>query len=586
MAPPATEAETPSARASRAALFVLVIMVAVTPWPYGAAHPRAVRAVSLLTTGTAILALLAQILERRSPRAPRPLFALFALALAQMLPVPRGVSTLVAPGPAAVWYPSVPAAAAVLGDGAHPVSVDPDATRRALAFGTGVLALALVSVPALRARRLALVAALVVVGGALAVAVYGVVARTLFGALLFGSMSVPTVAPFGSFVSKNHFAGYVEMATLLGAGLTWGLADEARRSKAALSWVGSARAGRVVVAAGATLVMGLAVLLSLSRGGALSLAAGALALVSLRAFVRRKTAPSRSPWIVALALLAVAAAALAALPPEARARLGTLAGMGHDNSGQFRLVAWGDTLRLWTRSPLVGHGLGAYADALPPLKTGLGYVAVEHAESDVLELLAEGGLCGLLLAGAALVAFARAVVRGLMRQSDRLLRGLGLGAAAGAAALLVHSAFDFNLRIPSNALLFAFLCALALAATGPAEPSESRRPWGALAVAVALTFAVATPAASIRHLPDEAEAFAVKGGRPVTALRVAQATDALTAHLKRRPADAESWLFLAWLRSAGGARDDARALARHAAALDPQRAAIQSEAARIEAAPR
>ena len=107
-------------------------------------------------------------------------------------------------------------------------------------------------------------------------AVYGVVARTLFGVLLFGSMSVPTVAPFGSFVSKNHFAGYVEMATLLGAGLAWGLADEARRSKAALSWVGSARAGRVVVAAGATLVMGLAALLSLSRGGALSLAAGAL----------------------------------------------------------------------------------------------------------------------------------------------------------------------------------------------------------------------------------------------------------------------------------------------------------------------
>ncbi len=87
--------------------------------------------------------------------------------------------------------------------------------------------------------------------------------------------------------------------------------------------------------------------------------------------------------------------------------------MGHDNSGQFRLVAWGDTLRLCARSPLVGHGLGAYADALPPVKTGLGYVTVEHAESDVLELLAEGGLCGLLLAGAALVAFARAVVRGL-----------------------------------------------------------------------------------------------------------------------------------------------------------------------------
>ena len=39
----------------------------------------------------------------------------------------------------------------------------------------------------------------------------------------------------------------------------------------------------------------------------------------------------------------------------------------------------------------------------------------------------------------------------LARQPDRILRGIGLGSTAGMVALLVHSAFDFNLRIPSNA---------------------------------------------------------------------------------------------------------------------------------------
>jgi hypothetical protein len=465
--------------------------------------------------------------------------------------------------------------------------VDPDATRRWIAFATGVVALGLVCVPPLRTRRRALGCALVVLGGALLVALYGVVARTLFGTLLFGTMAVPTVAPFGSFVSKNHFAGYVEMAALLGAGLTLGLADEARRSKAALSWVSSPRAGRVVVAAGASVAIGLAALLAQSRGGAVSLLAGALVLVALRLHVRRTSAPGSRRWVLAaLVLAAVGAGALAALPPEARARLGTLAGMDRDNSGQFRLGVWADTWHLVARSPLVGHGFGAYADALPPHKTGRGYVTVEHAESDVLELVAEAGLGGLVLAAVAFWGAARVIARGLPQQTDRLRRGLGLGAAAGAAALLVHSAFDFNLRIPSNALLFVFLVALALAAASAHDDRPARRPLGLLAVALGLALAVTTPAASTSPLPREARAFTVKGGRPVTPLRVAQATHAVTAHLKARPAHAEAWLFLAWLQSAAGARDDAAALAGHAARLDPQRAAIVSEAARIQAGPR
>jgi O-antigen ligase len=586
----------------RAALVVLVALVVSTPWPYGAADPSAVRAIALVALATALAVLGAQLFRGRAHSAPFPawpLAALFALAIVQITPLPRAILFLVAPGPARIWYPEVPAAAAVVGLGAHPASIEPDATRRVLAFTTGVLALALLSVPALRARRTALASALVVSGGALVVAIYGVVARTLFGPLLFGRVAVPTIAPFGSFVSKNHFAGYVEMAALLCAGLAWGLADEARRSPAALSWVGSPRAGRVVVAAGAAIAMGLAVLLSQSRGGALSLIVGALALVSLRLFVRRRTGVvrtgvartgavrARRVGLAALVVAGLGLGAVAVLPPEARSRLATLTGMSHDNSGQFRLGVWGDTVRLWATSPLVGQGLGAFADALPPVKTGLGYVTIEHAESDGLELLAEGGLVGLLVAIAALAGAARVVGSGLSRQTDRLKRGLGLGAFAGAAALLFHSAFDFNLRIPSNALLFAFLCALALAvAEGPAT-ATSRGATGALAVAVAvaLAFAVATPAASVQNLPDEAQAFAVKGGRPVTPLRVAQATDALVAHLQRRPADAESWLFLAWLRAAAGGGGEAKALAAYAAGLDPERAAIQSEAVRIQAGP-
>ena len=91
---------------------------------------------------------------------------------------------------------------------------------------------------------------------------------------------MPTTAPFGPFVSKNHFAGWTEMAALLTAGLALGLADEARRR--GRDWTTDARAGGVILAVVASLSMALAALASLSRGGTLALAAGACCLLALR----------------------------------------------------------------------------------------------------------------------------------------------------------------------------------------------------------------------------------------------------------------------------------------------------------------
>jgi len=51
-----------------------------------------------------------------------------------------------------------------------------------------------------------------------------------------------------------------------------------------------------------------------------------------------------------------------------------------------------------------------------------------------------------------------------------VMAGTALGAAAGIFALLVHSLFDFNLQLPSNALLFLVLSSvvsqIAAATTG------------------------------------------------------------------------------------------------------------------------
>jgi O-antigen ligase len=473
----------PAADLSKAAPAVLVTLVVLSPWPFGSAHPRTTQAIALVTLVAALVLLIA--LGRRAPSSPRsvlaPLVGLWLLAGLQLVPFPQSVLEGLAPGPSAVWYPGDPVAAGVLGSGAHPLSVHPEATTRWLAFATGLGVLALLAAPALKERRALVRVAVVTVSGGVLVAVYGLLARVLFHDKLYGLLTVPTLAPFGPFVSKNHFAGYVEMAACLAVGLATGLADEAKRGPGRLlGWLDSPRAARVVFAGGAAGVLALAVPVSLSRGGTVSLAAGLVAFVLVRIATRRRAEGSRRALAVAGAALLVAGVGLAlVLPPEARSRVTTLTRTQGGGPDPFRLGVWRDALRLAASSPLVGSGLGAFEDALPPFKTGAGDLRVEHAENDYVELLAEGGVAAGALAGLLIAAALVGGLRSVRDEPHRAAQGIRAGALAGVAALLVHSAFDFNLRIPSNALLFVLLVAIVLR-PGPRvdEPpgAEPRRP--------------------------------------------------------------------------------------------------------------
>jgi O-antigen ligase len=587
--PPATAAPA----GSKAALAVLVTLVVLSPWPFGSVHLRTTQTIALVSLATALGAFLWDGWHRQLQLPPRivlwPLLGLWALAVVQLVPLPQAFHCWMAPGSAAVWHPDVPAAAAVLGPGPHPISLYPEATRRWLAFVTGVVALALAAAPALRERRHLLRASIAVVAGAVLAAVYGFAARLVFGDRLFGVWSVPTVAPFGSFVSKNHFAGYVELAALLAVGLATGLADEARHGSGWLSWVESRRSKWVVVAWGAAFVLVLAVPVSLSRGGVVSLGAGLVVFGVLRLWARGPSRLSPRGLAVSLAFVLVAAAAFVALvPSEARFRVLSLAGVTTDQSGSYRIGVWRDTLRLAASSPLVGSGFGAYADALPRFKTAAGHLGIEHAENDHLEFLAEGGGVGTLLGGVAALMLFLFGLKGLRAEEHRLGRALLAAALAGVAALYVHSAFDFNLHIPSNALMAALLAAVsaacALRASGPAAAGEKGilLPAGALVLASSLLVAFLSPWSEPRWEPATLARAAFS---PRADLRRSSLGSEVTALLRRRPGQAAGWVDLAWLRRPRSL-DEAAALARWGVTLDPRHEELARAAAPLGASGR
>jgi O-antigen ligase len=566
------------------ALAVLVAIAVLAPWPFGAVLPGALLAVAAFACLAGALALAAGAWRGgvALPAVPLwPLAGFLALALLQLVPLPEPLHALLAPGSHTVWHPAAPEAAAVLGTAARPVSVDPDATLRGIALTGGLALLALLAAPALSRPERAARAVAAVAAGGVALSAYAIFARARFGALLYGTMAVPTVSPFGPFVSKNHFAGWIAMATLLAAGLALGLAGRARGR--AGDWTTDPRAGGVILSIAAALAMALGGLASLSRGGTIALAAGALCFVALGLSRRRRPRgagsafPGRRAW-PSLVLAAVLGSILVALvPPEAHERMRSLSG------ASFRLDTWRDTLRLAASSPAVGHGLGAFHDAYPRFKHAHGILRVEHAENDYLETLAETGGAGLALALLGLGLVLAGTGKGIADGPDRAVRGIGVGAMAALVALAVHSAVDFNLRIPSNAALAALVAAAAAGAAGVRPRPLGRA--GALGLAAAALALLASTA----WRPDrpwlaarqEVVQASSSSAPAVRRLRLERAEAALARVLERRPAQAESWLLLAATRTALGDPASGAALARHAAWLDPQRPDLAGAADRL-----
>ena len=98
-----------------------------------------------------------------------------------------------------------------------------------------------------------------------------------------------------------------------------------------------------------------------------------------------------------------------------------------------------------------------------------GYVE-DHVHNDYIEALAETGLLGGFCGLAFLWLLFREARKSFTAEQGHFSRALHAGAIAAVCGLLIHSLVDFNLHIPSNALLFLLQAYLA---TSPPLPSQA-----------------------------------------------------------------------------------------------------------------
>ncbi len=286
----------------------------------------------------------------------------------------------------------------------------------------------------------------------------------------------------GTYVNPNHFSGLLEMILPLAVSAAlyhwecWSLRNAPLRKRGdAPEREALARACFFFVLAALLLA---AILFSRSRMGILSAAAG--------------TGTLALAWLISTPYRRRAAAVLAALLVVV-AGLGVWIGLGpiferfaHLEADTLpRLHVWRDAGTLLRAHPWLGSGFGSFADVYPQVQTALPGKIVEHAHNDYLQAAVELGVPAALLLFAAIAGLVlRGLLAGLFRPPGSPERFELLGCAAGVLALLVHSAADFNLQLPANAMLFATLLGILAAMVAPAgsqaRSRPTRRPPGAL----------------------------------------------------------------------------------------------------------
>lgn len=413
------------------------------------------------------------------------LLGVFALSsVLQVIPLPAGIGRALSPAAVILHDGAAGAAGATTGGGnaagAHPLSTAPGLTRFELIKYVAYALFGLLVFRSVRTRRKAGTFVLVLLAAGLFQATYGL-AQTLSGAeRIFDYKKVWGLGSVtGTFINGNHLAGFLGMLFPLSLGLLLARADffsldEGRSLREKILWFGQERLQKSLLYGSVSVVLALGIIFSRSRSGiiilfiSLFVMAGALSATGSGGALGAADGARgggvhsrRGKRLLRTVLIAAAGAAvMIGIGPVVKRFTKEIWAHPWGRPAFYR-----DTLRMAEDFPLVGAGAGSYRHVFTAYQQDATRGVVSHAHNDYLETLAEHGYPGggaLMLAG--LIALGALGAR-WARRRDPFVRGAGLGAMAGIAALLLHGITDFNLRIPSNAAYFVGLYALAFRLT-------------------------------------------------------------------------------------------------------------------------
>ena len=263
----------------------------------------------------------------------------------------------------------------------------------------------------------------------------------------------------GTFINRNHLAGYLEMCLAVGIGLLISgmkssIAHTRRqRMRNLLRLMLSSRLRLRLYLA----VMVIALVLTHSRMGnsaffSSMIAAGIIGLL-LSKYATRATVTLLASLIVIDIFIVGTWFGV----EKVVTRLENTSAV-HDAG---RIDVDENALKQWRAYLLTGSGGGSFYSVFPRYRTGDIASYYDHAHDDYIENASEYGIIGIILLGATVLASFIASILAQYRRRNSLMRGMAFSSTMGIIALMIHSCVDFNLQIPANSATFVVILALA-----------------------------------------------------------------------------------------------------------------------------
>jgi O-antigen ligase/Tfp pilus assembly protein PilF len=258
----------------------------------------------------------------------------------------------------------------------------------------------------------------------------------------------------GTYISPNNLAGFLEMLLPLAV---------------AYILVGRMKPVLRILLGYSVLVIATGIVVTFSRGGWSAAAIGLLALLGILIFNRQHQLPA----FLLLIFLCIGGAIFYEkylTQTTTYLQRATSDGMDVNHVGlELRADLWRAAAQMWRDNFWFGVGPAHYNYRYPEYRTVRIQMTPDRAHNDYLNLLADWGTTGGIIVFAGMVVFGVSLLQ-TRKHVRRVEKDFGsgksnrhaffLGASAGLLALAFHSAVDFNLHIPANAILGVTLLAL------------------------------------------------------------------------------------------------------------------------------
>ena len=294
----------------------------------------------------------------------------------------------------------------------------------------------------------------ILLGVAFLEAIYGVIQALVpsLGVLWVDYITAYLGDARGTYINRNHFAGFMEM--MMPLGLAYTLAMGSWHKKISFkALISSDRPNLQFLLSIGLIVMALALLLSKSRAGIFG---GVIGFLTFALLMRSSSGElPRSFWVIISVIVGMVS--FYSLKIGIDPVLERFLRISKDTT---RLDIWRDSLSMIKDHPF-GIGLEAFKQVFPVYNvSNFSDTRFIFLHNDYLQLLVETGWIGFLaLVGGFYIFLVNSVfkIQHMRLQSNPMRFFLSIGALSGLVSIAFHSFFDFNLHMPANCVYFVTL---------------------------------------------------------------------------------------------------------------------------------